>query len=602
MGGYPARGRPRWASMTEQEIDGNSMDFTASMVASFSPPKTDAMAIGSGAYDNQGSMGHTGSTRRGRQRWASMTDDELFMYSAASMSRRDSYPGPSVGNLYLPQGPGKGMHPGHSPWQHPGVSNAPPSGPPTDWGTGRGLRRRSSSANQYFGDANQHGRSFIPPPPQMPPDMGMFMPSSLPHQGYPPQGHHHPSHPPMPVHQGMGGMHGPGPCWGPPPQFMGGVAGHPAPPPAPWGPMPHPGQVVWYSDPSVVPPSGPTNWPPMPPPISGGYGGGCQYDRYGPGQASYGGAYEKGNNAPSGEGRDGGHDRQGRTLNGWTVIWVGERAFRAPTSMKEQIESYGFLVRIYRRHDKCIKALEKKSSIAQSHLFVVSDADAEPILNFMQSRGEWGVHLIVDAESSTNLAAAHELAFKPSCPKLSTIVVTFSWDEALSEIHDIGITTAKTNQSTKNQEGSSPGSPVQNTAKSEDTPKNEKASEASWTLVWVSDQAFKPAAAPQKKKLEAMGCQVKGYKAHKNAIRALDKKRALVRTIVLVSGYEASALMQYFVSRPELTSTPVVVEGACSRSPTIREGPTCRIAENFDAAITIVWDVAKELEFNANLT
>ncbi|CAE7308532.1 Ank2 [Symbiodinium sp. CCMP2592] len=125
---------------------------------------------------------------------------------------------------------------------------------------------------------------------------------------------------------------------------------------------------------------------------------------------------------------------------------------------------------------------------------------------------------------------------------------------------------------------------------------NQKASENSWTLVWISDQAFKPTAVSLKTQLEGLGCQVKGYKTHKNAARALDKKRALVRTVVMVTGAEAPPFLQYIASRPELASTPVVVE-ATSRSIPVRESPTVQVCDSFDAAANAVWKVAHEPGF-----
>merc|ERR1712039_931512 len=119
------------------------------------------------------------------------------------------------------------------------------------------------------------------------------------------------------------------------------------------------------------------------------------------------------------------------------------------------------------------------------------------------------------------------------------------------------------------------------------------ASDTPWTLVWVSDQAFKPAAGAQKAKLEALGCQVKGYKTHKNAARALDKKRALARTVVLVSGAEAAPFIAYLQGRPEISQTRVVVETS-SRAVPVREGPTVMMVEDFDSAVQAVRRVALE--------
>merc|ERR1712039_551982 len=95
-----------------------------------------------------------------------------------------------------------------------------------------------------------------------------------------------------------------------------------------------------------------------------------------------------------------------------------------------------------------------------------------------------------------------------------------------------------------------------------------------------------------------LGCQlpVKSYKSQKNAARALDKKRALVRTVVLVSGAEAAPFLAYFSSRPEIAATPVVVE-ASSQSVPVRESPMCKVVESFDAALTAVLQIATDPGF-----
>eukprot|EP00913_Durusdinium_trenchii_P001698 g1570.t1 len=104
-----------------------------------------------------------------------------------------------------------------------------------------------------------------------------------------------------------------------------------------------------------------------------------------------------------------------------------------------------------------------------------------------------------------------------------------------------------------------------------------------WTLVWISDQAFKPTAVSLKTQLESLGCQVKGYKTNKNAARALDKKRGLVRTVVMVTAAEALPFLQYLSSRPELASTPVVVEATRGYG-SIPKSPSVQVCESFDAA------------------
>lgn len=318
----------------------------------------------------------------------------------------------------------------------------------------------------------------------------------------------------------------------------------------------------------------------------------------------------------------GGGERALRALNGWTVVWVGERAFRAPASVKEQIESIGFLVKIYRSHDKCSRALDKKNQISQTNVFVMSELDAEPLLRYLQSRGARNMHFVVDADGSTNPAVAQMIPSSPSCPEHSSIVVVFSWEEVLGSLRGISIQATSQHQSVGGacliggamgsdqmeapQDHSGGGMPIgedlnlsgMSNMGREGTVSTEPgaASDTPWTLVWVSDQAFKPAAGAQKAKLEALGCQVKGYKTHKNAARALDKKRALVRTVVLVSGAEAAPFLAYLVSRPEIGNTPVVVE-ASSRTTPVRESTTCKVADSFDAAVAAVWQIAADPGF-----
>ncbi|CAK0887535.1 unnamed protein product [Prorocentrum cordatum] len=76
-----------------------------------------------------------------------------------------------------------------------------------------------------------------------------------------------------------------------------------------------------------------------------------------------------------------------------------------------------------------------------------------------------------------------------------------------------------------------------------------------WVLFGGGPGLQKVARSPAEDSLEALGCQVKGYKTHKNAARALDKKRTLPRSMVLVSGLEASHFLNYVASRPEFGAT-----------------------------------------------
>lgn len=316
-----------------------------------------------------------------------------------------------------------------------------------------------------------------------------------------------------------------------------------------------------------------------------------------------------------------------RPPGGWTAIWVGERAFRAPAIMKEQMEAAGFLVKIYRSHEKCSRALDKKPHIAPTNMFVVAEADAAEMLQYLQGRGAAEMQLVVDAEGA-DLDRAAELRERLACPEdICMVTVATSWVEVLQTLCNAsaedplraaasgGVCLATSGacgaasapQQAFELQGACGG--VEEAwhggacggacgvfhdgmeEQQEDAEARAGQCGNPWTLVWISDQAFKPAAVNLKMRLESMGCQVKGYKTQKNAARALDKKRALVRTVVLVSGAEAPAFLAYLAARPELTSCQVVVESS-SRTAPVREGPTCRVVESFEDAMMAVQQVA----------
>eukprot|EP00405_Crypthecodinium_cohnii_P050315 CAMPEP_0206602298 /NCGR_PEP_ID=MMETSP0325_2-20121206/47297_1 /ASSEMBLY_ACC=CAM_ASM_000347 /TAXON_ID=2866 /ORGANISM="Crypthecodinium cohnii, Strain Seligo" /LENGTH=796 /DNA_ID=CAMNT_0054114745 /DNA_START=213 /DNA_END=2600 /DNA_ORIENTATION=+ len=338
-----------------------------------------------------------------------------------------------------------------------------------------------------------------------------------------------------------------------------------------------------------------------------------------------------------------GADRVAQT--GYTVLWVGEAAFRASPSKKEQITKLGYDVRIYRSHDKCTKALSKKNNLSQGQTtFVVSEADASPILEYLRSREVMNLNVIVDMEEKQDTTEAEKLKSHPGA-ETNYLAISHAWSDVLDVLRTIasvaenftvqqgpvgpmlaaaaaaahasasqGATSSAAPasglldhsrpldldplRSNPRGRGSGAGGAVGSTAVL--TAGGAEASAASaaaannvagssdtpWTLVWVSDQAFKPAAAALKAKLEAMGCQVKGYKTHKNAARALDKKRVLVRTIVLLSGAEAPAFTTYLANRPELAGTPVVVESN-SRAAPVKPTATVKVADSFDEAVDL---------------
>jgi len=400
--------------------------------------------------------------------------------------------------------------------------------------------------------------------------------------------------------------------------------------------------------------------------------------------------------------------RTARTLNGWTAIWVGERAFRAPPGMKEQIESIGFMVKVYRSHVKCCRALDNKAHLPTTTVYVVSEADAEAVLAYLCRRECSDLRFVVEASSAPE---AQAVAARLNCPEDAILTVAGSWDEVVNALRAVAaeassrlpaeppsapdysaamptaVPTAPSMQLATGPvswaqatapgaaaPGAAPGRPTGMSTLELTAAANAQlvvgprtwaqaaapvapatggavrsgaelatvgqvsgvplaagqwvlpqaapqAGEASsiasngtaavgaadsvvgqvvdgnpWTLVWISDQAFKPSAVAMKAQLETLGGQVKGYKTHKNAARALDKKRALTRTVVLVSGTEAPPFLAYLSSRPELASTRVVVE-ASSRSVPIRETPTCEVADTFDAALVAVSRIVRDPGF-----
>jgi len=294
-------------------------------------------------------------------------------------------------------------------------------------------------------------------------------------------------------------------------------------------------------------------------------------------------------------------DRPSQPLNGWTVVWIGEQAFRAPAALKDQIEAIGFMIKIYRSHDKCCRALDKKKDISPTNVFLIAEADSHPMLSYLCQRNSQDLRIVVHG-APQQPAGAQALSSRLPCPEDSTVTVACSWDEVLSALRTLSSEvsmsmptrpTASQQQSPTNslhvEVDAAPAvtSPSSNGQAPGDLP---------WTVIWISDQAFKPAAVPMRAQLEVLGCQVKGYKTHKNAARALDKKRALVRTVVLVSGADAAPFLAYLGSRPELSGTQIVAETSSSSVP-IRKTPTCQVVEGFEAAVAAVRRVATDPNF-----
>jgi len=329
-----------------------------------------------------------------------------------------------------------------------------------------------------------------------------------------------------------------------------------------------------------------------------------------PGKQSNGGSAALANCAPA-EGAlvsplslsSNGTERAGRTLNGLSVLWIGERAFRATVKVKDQIEAFGFLLKVYRNYEKCCRALDKKSSVSSTATFLVSEAYVEPMLAYLCGRDASGLRIVVDASVSDVQAEVRTLVSSLAWPHDSTVVVASCWEEVLIALHSVSDGASMRVASApfwKNPKLSSQETAQVAEARAvavrdatEGGGANTPAmSDSPWTIVWVSDQAFKPSAVGQKERLESLGCTVKGYKTHKNAARALDKKRTLARAIFLVSSAEAAPFIAYLGTRPELEAVPVVVEASAqAQAVPARDGPVRWVTNGFEAAVAAVLQI-----------
>jgi len=305
------------------------------------------------------------------------------------------------------------------------------------------------------------------------------------------------------------------------------------------------------------------------------------------------------------------------------------------SAKKEQIGQEGFLVKVYRSQDKCCRALGKKAAIPKNTVFLVSEAESRPLVAYLRDHDASDLQVIVDAESGAPAdfeRLQEELGLPPD--GMHTVSLARSWDDIVCVLRSIasmaccmagtapgfmvpasafgaceGIVGEKAvpemaapepGARGKHQEVSKKGGAAASGAAAACTPAagagagadgQADGAEGKWTLLWVSELAFKPSAVSLKARLEALGCQVKGYKAHRNAARALDKKRALTRTIALVSAGEAVPLLAYFTSRPELGTVPAVVESA-PRATSVRSSDSGEVVEDFEAALVAIQRMA----------
>jgi len=289
------------------------------------------------------------------------------------------------------------------------------------------------------------------------------------------------------------------------------------------------------------------------------------------------------------------------------LVWISERK-----TGKAELEREGFSVKWFRSVDKCRRALSNKGghvACQPNTVLVVSYGEAEALLGLFQQRASVkGLRFVVDARGCTDGAETLWWSLAAIRPEDSTLVVATSWHELLDavrgqseamailhgHVHPAGDARASTSSGVQAAFAESTAKDIQ--AAVDPASRPSASDKAAWTLIWVSEQAFKPGFAPHKSQLEALGCQVKGYKTHKNAARALEKKRVLVRTVILVSSSEAPPLLTYLATRSHLAETRVVVEGSHSRV-SVPEGAKYTAAETWEEAVAAIREIADDPGF-----
>lgn len=558
-------GRRRWASMTEEEMmtgirrsskEMHPVDLAAYPSPGMSPTLAPTWRVGRDAADTYGPGA--------RRRWASLSDDEAAspmlwpMRSPALHVQRPGRRSQSNTPLLGPAGMGLAKVSEHAECEDFMLPPTPPVATPSDRQgpnmspTSQGKNMPMTPENYPMAwpnwDPNLGVMAGFPEAPAWPNQM-WFMPRD---NGVWPQ-----------VPGYVPGMT----------QDMGGGPGYPpVGNPFGWMPMPEAPQM-WLGEAE------------MPTDVTGPW---MQFEDgalpAGPPAANVAGAAAAGAAGSAGQ---------------CSLVWIGERAFRAQANEKEELENLGFTVKIYRTHDRCSRVLDKKSTLAATTVFLLSEAEASPMLEYLQKRGASGLRVLVEAEGYTPEQAWEFNKSLPTLEDSCAIRVCGSWEEvaaALLEVCQEAMYMGASASVAKLQTAPAPAppKPAEKTAVVESKTRE---GENPWTLVWISDQAFKPTAVSLKTQLESLGCQVKGYKTHKNAARALDKKRGLVRTVVMVTAAEALPFLQYLQSRPELLSTPVVVEATSRGFGSLPKSPNVQVCDSFDSAAKAVWTVAHEPGF-----
>ncbi|CAL1142578.1 unnamed protein product, partial [Cladocopium goreaui] len=356
-------GRRRWASMTEEEMmtgirrsskEMHPVDLAAYPSPGMSPTLAPTWRVGRDAADTYGPGA--------RRRWASLSDDEAAspmlwpMRSPALHVQRPGRRSQSNTPLLGPAGMGLAKVSEHAECEDFMLPPTPPVATPSDRQgpnmspTSQGKNMPMTPENYPMAwpnwDPNLGVMAGFPEAPAWPNQM-WFMPRD---NGVWPQ-----------VPGYVPGMT----------QDMGGGPGYPpVGNPFGWMPMPEAPQM-WLGEAE------------MPTDVTGPW---MQFEDgalpAGPPAASVAGAAAAGAAGSAGQ---------------CSLVWIGERAFRAQANEKEELENLGFTVKIYRTHDRCSRVLDKKSTLAATTVFLLSEAEASPMLEYLQKRGASGLRVLVVA-------------------------------------------------------------------------------------------------------------------------------------------------------------------------------------------------------------
>ena len=118
-----------------------------------------------------------------------------------------------------------------------------------------------------------------------------------------------------------------------------------------------------------------------------------------------------------------------------------------------------------------------------------------------------------------------------------------------------------------------------------------------WTLIWVSEHAFKQASESAAKVFETLGCKVKRFRTSDKATIALGKKAGISNTILLVTQEQARGMANFLTARGLVEDVPLVVLGNSTTQHGLPPTYPLSIAESCEDALDIVKAIAVQYGF-----